>query len=174
MYNPLLVKGVENFEKKIESYAKLLLHFGLRFQKGWALAIECPNISPDLARACAKEAYKSGARDVMMSWFDPYIAREKYLYSDISNLGKEFNWPDYARNKYKQDMAFLVIESYNTDFANDVPNDRRALYNKGTSEIFTSFKRGLEYPYTICVGASREWAIKVFPDMEPDEAYIKL
>lgn len=67
MYNPLLVKGVENFERKIEDYARLLLSYGVKFKKGWALAIECPTICPDLARACSKIAYKMGAKDVMIS-----------------------------------------------------------------------------------------------------------
>ena len=32
MYNPLLVKGVENFERKIEDYARLLLSYGVKFK----------------------------------------------------------------------------------------------------------------------------------------------
>lgn len=91
MYNPLLVKGVENFEKKIEDYAKLLLSYGVKFEKGWALAIECPTICPDLARACSKVAYDMGAKDVMVSWIDAYVTREKYSNADTSILGAEYD-----------------------------------------------------------------------------------
>lgn len=156
MYNSLLVKGVENFEKKIEDYARLLLVYGVKFQKGWALAMECPTFCPDLARACSKVAYEMGAKDVMMSWFDPYIARKKYMNSDISKLGEEYDWPQAARDKYGDDLAFLLIESYNTDFFNNVETERVALYNKSVQSEYASLKYKLKIPYVICVTASKE------------------
>ena len=91
MYNPLLVKGVENFEKKIEDYARLLLSYGVKFEKGWALAIECQTVCPDLARACSKVAYEMGAKEVVVSWIDPYVTREKYTKADLSKLGAEYD-----------------------------------------------------------------------------------
>ena len=63
-YDPVLVAGIENFEKKIEDYASWIVNGGLRFQPGWALAIACPVTCPDIARACTAEASKQGARDV--------------------------------------------------------------------------------------------------------------
>ena len=63
MYNSLLVKGVENFEKKIEDYAKLLLCEGVNFKEGMALVVHCPVSSPDIARACVSQAFKMGASD---------------------------------------------------------------------------------------------------------------
>ena len=88
MYSELLTHGIDNFEKKIEDYARLLLMFGVRFKKGWALAVECPNISTDLGRALSKVAYEMGARDVLMCWFDPYISSEKYAHASDEYLGQ--------------------------------------------------------------------------------------
>lgn len=175
MYSELLVNGIDNFEKKIEDFASAIINAGLRFQKGWALAIECPTVSPDIARALTKEAYRQGARDVMISWYDPYIARFKYLNSEKKYLGNEVCWPDVAREKYgNKDIAYILIWSNNTDFYMGAPSDRQMLYNQNDARNFEAFKRDLQFPYVYTCAGSQEWGNKVFPDLSNDEAYIQI
>lgn len=175
MYNELLVKGIENFDKKIEDYARLIVKGGVRFQKGWALVIDCPVVCPDLARACAKVAYEEGACDVTISWRDPYVINDKFANCEEAYLDNESIWPDDARQKYEnQDIAFIVFMSDSKAFHQNISMDRAIIYNKYISKLFESFKRGLEIPYTICGAACQEWAQDVFPDLSPDDAYIKL
>ena len=66
MYDKVLVDGIENFEDKLRDYAQLILNKGTYFQKGWALALECPTVAPELARMLTEEAYKLGACDVQI------------------------------------------------------------------------------------------------------------
>lgn len=174
MYDPLLVKGVENFERKIEDYAKLLLSEGVNFKEGMALVVHCPTSSPDIARACVKQAYKMGASDTQVVWYDHYVDHERYEFNAKDNLNKEELWPEVAKKKYGKNVAFIIVQSYGSEFFSDLDDDRAALYNKYSSAEYESFKRGLEYPYTICVAAGPEWASTIFPDKNIDDAYVEL
>ena len=88
-YDKVLLEGIENFEDKLRDYAQLILKKGIYFQKGWALALECPTVAPELARMLIEEAYKLRACDVQMCHWDPYIARTKYKNSEMQYLGHE-------------------------------------------------------------------------------------
>lgn len=174
MYNNLLLKNITNFEDKIKAYAKLILKEGLGFQKNWGLIISCPTIAPELARACSQEAYKLGAKNVEVIWTDPYIEKDNYVNNDIEILENIADWPQEAKNKYKNDVAIIIIHSEDCNLLADLNNKRTEILTKNNSKIFTSFKHGLEIPYTICAAASTDWAKNVFPELSLEDAYVEL
>ena len=64
---------------RFEEYAKLLVEVGVNIQKGQNLVIDAPVDCAWFARLCAKAAYDAGCREVIMSWSDDALTREKYL-----------------------------------------------------------------------------------------------
>jgi len=44
-------------------------------------------------------AWKKGAKDVIIQWFDEKINRQRYLYGDIDILGIEEKWSTEYINK---------------------------------------------------------------------------
>ena len=170
----MLVKNISNFEDKIKSYAKLILKEGIGFQKNWGLIISCPTIAPELARACSQEAYKLGAKNVEIVWTDPYIEKDNYANNDIEILENIVDWPQEAKDKYKNDLATIIIYSNDCNLFTDLNNERKEILTKNNAKIYASFKRGLEIPYTICAAASTEWAKNVFPELSIEDAYVEL
>ena len=57
-------------KKYMDRYAKLLLKFGVAFQKGQKLVLEIPAEAKELAESIQKEAAERGARSVSLFYVD--------------------------------------------------------------------------------------------------------
>ena len=65
--------------ERMRQYARLLIRVGVNIQKGQNLVLLCPVECAQFGRMCATEAYAAGCREVIVSWRDDYMTREKYL-----------------------------------------------------------------------------------------------
>ena len=156
-YDSVLVNGIENFEKKIEDYASWIINGGLRFQSGWALAIQCPITCPEAARACAKIAYEQGARDVSVFWTDPFSNLEKFCHSKDEELDNEGLWPEIVRKRYDdKDIAYVIFKCENPEFLNPAGQERQLKFGQIVNANYASFKAGLRFPYVITAASNRE------------------
>ena len=69
-----------SFETKLKKYAKLIVKAGLNVQKDQIVVIDAPVESVELVRLITKEAYQTGAKEVVVKYHDEVVSRYKYEY----------------------------------------------------------------------------------------------
>ena len=79
-------------EEKLREYAKLLIELGVNVQPGQTLVIASPVDCAHFARLCVAEAYAAGCREVVMSWKDDFLTRERYLHADDAVFDEVADW----------------------------------------------------------------------------------
>ena len=165
-------------QKKFEEYAKLLVEIGVNVQKGQNLVISCLVDNAWFARLCAKAAYDAGCREVIMSWGDEFLAREKYLraaddvFDSVPEWKVRFN-TDYAR----EGAAFLHIAGDDPEFLKGVDHDRLVRSARASGEALKEYRQltmSNACPWSVGAIPTPAWAKKVFPDCSEDEAMEKL
>jgi aminopeptidase len=165
---------MDNFEKNLEKYAELAIKVGINIQKDQTLVINAPISAAEFVRKAAKKAYEAGAKNVHVEWNDEQLALIKFL-----------NAPDQAFKEYpmwrakgyeqmaKEGAAFLSISASNPDLLKDVNPDRIATANKTAAAAMQGYKEYVlsdKNSWTVISVPTKEWALKVFPDMNEDKA----
>lgn len=165
-------------QKKFEEYAKLLVEVGVNIQKGQNLVIGCPVDCAWFARLCAKAAYDAGCREVIMSWGDELLSREKYLraaddvFDAVPEWRVRFN-TDYAR----EGAAFLHIAADDPEIFKGVDQNRLIRSSRASGAAFKEYRQlqmSNAFPWAVGAIPVPAWAKKVFPDCSEEEAMEKL
>ena len=165
-------------EQKLLEYAHLLVEIGLNVQKGQTLIISSPVECAPFARMCASAAYDAGCREVVMSWGDDVLAREKYLRADDAIFDEVPEWQKHFFNDYAaQGAAYLSIAARNPEAMKGVdPNrlKRSQMASHIALEPFHTSMMSNTTPW--CIGSIPipSWATKVFPELDEDAAMAKL
>lgn len=169
---------MDNFKENLEKYAELAVRTGVNIQKGQTLVINAPLPAAEFVRAAAKKAYEAGAKNVHVEWNDEEVTKIKYL-----------NAPDEAFKEYpmwrakgleemaKEGAAFLSISASNPDLLKGVDPERIATANKTASkalEGYRSYSMSDKVCWCVISVPTKEWAQKVFPDLNPEESVEKL
>ena len=165
-------------QKKFEEYAKLLVEVGVNVQKGQNLVISCPVDCAWFARMCAKAAYAAGCREVVMSWGDELLTREKYLHAADDVFDSVPEWrvrfsTDYA----KEGAAFLHIGGSDPEILKGVEQDRLVRSSRSSGAALKEYRQlqmSNAFPWAIGAIPVPSWAKKVFPDCPEEEAMAKL
>ena len=165
-------------QKKFEEYAKLLVEVGVNIQKGQNLVISCPVDCAWFARMCAKAAYAAGCREVVMSWGDELLTREKYLHAADDVFDSVPEWrvrfsTDYA----KEGAAFLHIGGSDPEILKGVEQDRLVRSSRSSGAALKEYRQlqmSNAFPWAIGAIPVPSWAKKVFPDCPEEEAMAKL
>lgn len=161
---------VANFDAKLQEYASLLVRVGMNVQPG-----QTPNIRGDvdaapLVRKCVEEAYKAGARDVLVEWSDDVVSRQKYLHAHEAVFSE---FPEYmqARFDYLLDTKCprMSITGSDPEALKGVDPARiRAWQSTSGSHTREYFDALTSDAFQWCVAAyaTPGWAQKVFPELE--------
>ena len=165
-------------QKKFEEYARLLVEVGVNIQKGQNLVISCPVDCAWFARLCAKAAYDAGCREVIMSWGDEKLAREKFLRAadDVFDTVPEWRVrfsTDYAR----EGAAFLHIDADDPEALKGVDQDRLVRSSRASGEALKEYRQlqmSNACPWSVGAIPAPAWARKVFPGCSEEEAMEKL
>ena len=165
-------------QKKFEEYAKLLVEVGVNIQKGQNLVISCLVDNAWFARLCAKAAYDAGCREVIMSWGDEFLAKQKYFRAADDVFDSVPEWrvrfsTDYAR----EGAAFLHIAGDDPELLTGVDHDRLVRSARASGEALKEYRQltmSNACPWSVGAIPTPAWARKVFPDCPEDEAMAKL
>ena len=157
-------------EKLIKKYAELAIRKGVNIQKGQPLIINASIYAVDMARACVKEAYEAGAKEVVVLYNDPKISREHYIYQDVETLCNVRQWTlDCRLDYFREGAAILhIISEVPNVFAGvDVSkvNQANLAFSKVSDEL-KSYTLGSKVQWSIVAVPNQEWADKVFPNDE--------
>ncbi len=170
---------IENFEAKLQEYAELLVKIGMNVQKGQTVNIRSSVECAEFCRLCVAEAYKAGAKEVIVDWSDDVISRLTYLNADDEVFSTFPQWRIDKFNELKDKKA-CILSIYATDpeALAGVDSDRiatsSAVRGKALKDYYAA-QMSNEFQWSIGSVPIDSWARKIFPDAESiDEAKEKL
>ena len=161
-----------------QKYAALLVRQGVNIQKGQTFVLSCPIEVADFGRLLQEEAYKAGAREVVMRWIDEKSLKISYDMADDAIFDEVAPWVSSFYNGYvDQKAAFMTIVSDDPELMKDVDPKRIARAVKARSialEHFRNEQMSGRNAWCVAAASSEGWARKVFPKDEPEVAVKKL
>ena len=163
------------FSKEVmEKYADVLVQKGLNIQKGQYLLLQCCPDTLALARIVAEKALQRGAKDVHVSISDPYIKQIRGKYLSKQQCLEVPAWKKEEEDYYLRNNGVqlglmgtypALMEEVSDENAmalatadNEVRNVVRKYIHEGT----------LQWTGTAC--PTKEWAVKVYPEMDEEKA----
>lgn len=169
---------MENFQEKLNDYARLVVEVGINIQKNEPLVIAAPIEGADFVRLLSKHAYDLGASEVHVNWRDGDLTKLKYEHAPMEVFENFPKWYADAQEYYaKKGAGFISISSDDPELLKDVDPKKVAANNKSSSLALKEWRK-----YTMndinswCVVSipSKDWAKRVFPDLSEDAAVEKL
>jgi aminopeptidase len=160
----------------LERYAKLLVRRGANVQPGQILNISAEVIHRNLVYLVAQEAYRAGASVVMLDLIEPRLQRFK-----LETVKDEYVTliPKHVPAKYQQilDEQGAQIKLLGSEYPMNlvgvdpkrVNNERKAFY----TAVRSLYEEGVgksKVHWTVAAAATPAWAVKVFPELSPQEA----
>ncbi|MBE7007819.1 MAG: aminopeptidase [Ruminococcaceae bacterium] len=161
-------------EEKLREYARLLIEVGLGLREGQTLLIEAPVECAPFVRLCASAAYDARCREVLVSWRDDALMRERYLHAQDDVFDEHSAWHTSMLNDLADaDAAYLSFSARDPEVLRGVDPTRFRRSQIASKKALAPFydavlKGGL--PWCIASMPIPSWAKKVFPELPQREA----
>ncbi|MGD6818803.1 aminopeptidase [Metabacillus sp. 84] len=169
---------MSNFQQNLEKYAELAVKVGVNIQKGQTLAIYAAIDTAEFTRKIVKKAYEAGAKNVTVDWMDDVVSRLKY------EMAPDEAFHEYPMHRAREreelaenNAAFMSIVSANPDLLKGVESKRIAAASKAAGKALDRYRQYVQsdkMSWTVIAAPSRDWALKVFPEVSETEAVEKL
>jgi aminopeptidase len=152
-------------------FARLAVAFGANVQPGQIVSINGSPGKEQLVRAIAADAYRSGAKFVDLTWFDPWVKRARIEHAPDDTL--EFVPPWYGERALALGREQAAIISLSGPVAPGLLDDLDPV-RAGRDRLPAVRENGevvnrREVNWTILPGPNQAWADLVHPDAEPGE-----
>lgn len=155
-------------------YASFAVNIGVNIQKDNILVISSPIETAEFARLITEEAYKSGAKDVIVHYGDQKLTKIKLENSSLETISNIPEWQAESYNYYaRQEACFISISASDPDGLKGVPVEKIGASQKArTSALKEYFDNSMSNKCRWCVLSvpTLSWAKKVFPKVSDDEA----
>lgn len=164
-------------ETLIKKYAELIIRSGIALKEGDKVVINANVDQEEFVSLLVEEAYKDGAKDVHVHWTSQKVSKAAMLNADEPLLS-ELNPIDLAYWKYRGEEfpSLIWVDSDDPDGAKGVDASKAARIRQAQYKIFGKYKEMTEnkIPWCIAGAPAKEWAMKVFPNENEEEAMEKL
>ena len=141
----------------LKKYAHTLLKYGVNLQEDQTLVISVDVENKDFAVIVTEEAYKLGAKEVVLNWRCSPIARQRLLHAKESVLEKPANWiPEFYKQYIDDKAAFLSLISANPKALEGIPTDRISLQSRNLNKV-------LSFYHTAIMNSSVTWCVASVP-----------
>jgi aminopeptidase len=165
-------------EAELKKFAQLAVQTGVNLQNGQGLIISAKLDAARFVRMIAAEAYRIGARDVVVDWADDEISLLRFRHASIEMLADTPAWQFSAKNEaVRGDYAILTVYGPNPDLLEAVDGRKVAAYMKAVGKALAAYREYImndRIQWSIVAYPSLPWAKKVFPGKPADEAQIAL
>ncbi len=163
--------------ERLKKYAELIVKCGLNVQKGQEVIIRCDLDQPEFVAMCVEECYKLGAERVKVDWSYMPVSKLHFDYRTLESLS-DFTEVERAQWQRKVDKVScqLWLDSDDPDGLNGTDSEKISKANMARFPFIKPFRDKLENRYQWCIAAvpGKEWAKKIYPVMNPDDAVEKL
>ena len=141
----------------LKKYAHTLLKYGVNLQQDQTLVISVDVENKDFAVIVTEEAYRLGAKEVVLNWRCSPIARQRLLHASESVLEKPANWiPEFYKQYIDDKAAFLSLISANPKALEGIPTDRISLQSRNLNKV-------LSFYHTAIMNSSVTWCVASVP-----------
>ena len=158
----------------LKKYASLAVNTGVNIQKDNILVISSPIETAEFARLIAEEAYKAGAKDVIVHYGDQKLTKIKLENSSLETIADYPDWMAEGYNYYaRQGACFISIAASDPDGLKGIPVEKIGTSQKArTSALKEYYDNSMSNKCRWCVLSvpTLSWAKKVFPNASDDEA----
>ncbi len=165
-------------KKKAEEYARLVVRVGVNVQPGQEVVIRCPVEHFEFGRLLCREAYEAGAAEVVMRWEDAPCSRQFYLHASEENLAQIPEWKAESYNYYaRRGACHISVGGGDPEAYKGVDPQRMHRYEAAMDEAVKTYYAKMmasEIPWTVVAVPQRQWAARVFPGLDSDEAMKRL
>lgn len=166
------------FNEKLDNYAKIIVSKGVNIKEKEGVFITGSIETAPLARLVVKYAYKAGAKDVFCHFNDDEISLNRYKYAKEYVFDNVPKWSvDMQEEMYKDNYALIRLHSPNPELLKDIDQGLVAkdmITKSKSSEHLMKYLMSDINKWTIAGYANKVWAKIVFPNLNEDEALIKL
>ena len=165
-------------KEQLKKYAELLVKKGVNLQKKQILVVSASINARPLVVEIVKAAYKAGAADVEIAWSDDEISKIAYKKKTATALSVVPEW-EITRREYFIDkkIAYLGIISGDPEAFKDISAKKLSAARRVRNKAFAQFREytsSNKIRWCICGYPDKEWAKKVFPDLNKNDAVKKL
>lgn len=167
-----------NLESRINNYAKLAIKIGINVQKDECLLIRTDVNGIEFARKCLREAYKCGAKQVYVEISDEVMTKDRFLLAPDASFDEFPNWQkDKMTQLAKQGCSFLSILSDDPDLLDGIDAEKISKAQRARSkalEEYYTYVLNDKCKWSIVAIPSKNWAKKVYPNLDEESAINKL
>lgn len=160
------------FQEKLAQYAELTVKVGVNIQKGQTLLINTTTDTIEFTRLVVKEAYAAGAGRVTVNFSDGEVDRAFFDNAPEDEFAKYPRWISEQRNELiERKGALLWIDAADPDLLSGVPVSKLSAQQKAAGKALTNYRKAVmndKIAWAIIAVPSKQWAAKVFPDVEVD------
>lgn len=164
--------------KKLEEYAELALKIGVNIQEGQKLFINSPIHAVEFARIITKKAYEMGVKDVIYNWSDDILTHTRFKNITMEALEEFPEWViKQMEDLAEEGAAFLHVISPDPELLKDIDPKKVAAAAKSNSIALKKYREKVmsdENAWCVLAVPSENWARKVYPNLDKDEAVDKL
>ena len=163
--------------EKLRNYAALIAAKGVNIQKGQQCVIYTELNQPDFVTALCEECYKAGAAKVTVEWNHQPLTMLHVQYQSGETLGRVEDWEE-QKLKHQRDVlpALIYLESADPDGLSGMDQEKWAKAQQSRWKVIKPIRDEMENRYQWCIAAvpGREWARKMFPELDDAAAEEKL
>jgi aminopeptidase len=158
---------MRSFDENLRLYAELTVKEGLNVSPGQEVLVFAETDQTEFVRLIAEEAYKSGVKNVEVSWRDPGLVRARFLHASHEAINYAPGWfHDGIARAHTEGAARLYIASEDPMLLADIAPARVAASNKARSKAgkkTSDLVASMAINWCVVGAAGDAWARRVFP-----------
>ena len=168
-----------NYHNKLKQYAELLVRVGMNVQPQQPVFIRSSVEALELTHLIVEEAYKAGAEDVRVSYTDPKLKRLKFENESVEHFEKQElkQYDIEERLDYvNRGAANLALIAEDPELLNGIDAQKlkayQTVYSKGFKPYMEASQKN-QFPWVVAAFPTRDWARRVYPELDVESAYNK-
>ena len=168
-----------SYHNKLKQYAELLVRVGMNVQPHQPVFIRSSVEALELTHLIVEEAYKAGAEDVRVSYTDPKLKRLKFENESVEHFEKQElkQYDIEERLDYvNRGAANLALIAEDPELLNGIDAQKlkayQTVYSKGFKPYLEASQKN-QFPWVVAAFPTRDWARRVYPELDVESAYIK-
>ena len=149
----------ENYmnQDTLRKYARTLLQSGVNLQENQTLVVSVDVENKDFTVIVTEEAYRLGAKEVVVNWRSSPITRQRLLHAKATVLENPANWIPVFYEQYIDDKAaFLSLISANPNALTGIPTERISLQSRNLNKV-------LSFYHTAIMNSTVTWCVASVP-----------
>ena len=161
----------------LREYARLIVRTGVNVRKGQDVRITADLDQPEFVAMVADEAYKAGAREVIVDWNYQALEKVHLRGASVKTLTTVHDWQKAKWEHYVDTLpAVIHLISDDPDGLKGVSVKKMTQVAMANRKAFKPYRDQMENKYQWCIAAvpGLAWAKKVFPGVRGSQAVEKL